>query len=108
MTEDLRARKLDTLLLQVDSASNTGADFRTRCTMIANPLVVVPVESLVASIAALEFVVVHVPGEGHASDHEVITAKNFGDSLDDVSIETANRGSDRNYRRHADDDSDKC
>jgi len=30
-----------------------------------------------------------VAGEGHAGDHEVITAEDFADSLDDVGVETA-------------------
>src|ERR1044071_1031812 len=107
MTEDLRTRKLDSVLLQIRAASNSRADFRTRSTMVANPLVVVPVESLVTAIAALELVVVHVPGEGHARDHEVITAQNFADSLDDVGVEAANRSADCNHRCYADDDSDQ-
>src|SRR6185369_10298962 len=75
--------------------------------MIADPLVVVPIEPLVASIASLEFLVVHVPGERHPGDHEVITAQNFADAFDNVRIETANRRPDRNHRRHADDNPDK-
>src|SRR6185436_14026632 len=107
MAEDLRARKLDSVLLQIRSASHSCADLRTRRTMIANPLVIVPIEALVTSIAALELVVVHVSGESHPSDHEVITAQNFADAFDNVCIETANRGPDRDHGRHADDDSDK-
>ena len=90
MTEDLSAGKLDSVLFQIRSASDYRPDLSTRGTMIANPLVVVPVEALVASIASLEFVVVHVPREGHAGNHEVITAQNFADSLDYVGIEAAN------------------
>ena len=57
--------------------------------MIAHPLVIVPVESLVASISSFKFFVVHVAGEGHAGDHEVVAAENFGDSFDDVGVEAA-------------------
>ncbi len=75
--------------------------------MIADPLVVVPVEPFVAAVSALKLFVVHVTRERHPRDHEVIVAENLAESFDDVSIEPADRRSHRNHRRHADDDADQ-
>ena len=57
--------------------------------MVADPLVVVPIDSFVAAVSSFKFFVVHVAGEGHARDHEVIAAEYFADSIDDVGVEAA-------------------
>ena len=58
--KNLRSRKLDTVLLEIRTAAYLRANFRAGSAMIANPLVVVPVKSLIASISALKLLVVHV------------------------------------------------
>ena len=65
--------------------------------MITYPFVIVPGDSFIAAIAALEFLVVHVAGEGHAGDHEVVVAEYLRNFFDDVGVETADR------RTHSDD-----
>src|SRR4029079_556173 len=75
--------------------------------MVANPFVIVPVQSFVAPISSFKLFVVHVAGEGHAGDHEVVTAQNFAVSVDDVGVETADRGADCYHRGDADDDAEQ-
>src|SRR5215213_5061107 len=106
-TEDLRADKLNAVLPQVRAGTHARTDFRAGRTMVADPLVVVPIKSLVASISSLKLVVVHVAGEGHAGDHEVVAAQDFSDFFDDVRVEAADGGSDCHDRGDADDDADQ-
>ena len=75
--------------------------------MIPDPFVVVPVQPLVTSIASLKLFVIHVAGKRHSGNHEVVVAQHFADSLDYVSIKTANRGADGNDRCDADNDADQ-
>src|SRR5262249_45144209 len=82
-----RAGKLDPVLLQVNAAARFGADFSARMAMITYPLVVVPVDSFVATVATLKFLVVHVTRESHARDHEVITAQHLRTLLYDIRID---------------------
>lgn len=87
--EDLRTWKLDSVLLQISAAAGARADLVARSAVIAHPLVIVPVEPLVAPVAPLKLLVVHVAGKCHASDHEVIAAEHFADSFDHVRVESA-------------------
>src|ERR1041385_829554 len=75
--------------------------------MVAHPFVIVPIETLVAAIAALELFVGHMALESHTRHHEVICAQQLLHFLGDVSVETADRCTHYHDRRDADDDANQ-
>src|SRR5262245_55198740 len=75
--KDQGSRKFDTILPQVCAIAGGCSYFTAGVAMIAHPLIVVPVEAFVAPVSPLILLVIHVSGEGHARNHEVITAKYF-------------------------------
>src|SRR5262249_37297424 len=91
------AGKLDTVLPQVGAITSGRSYLTTGAAMIAHPLIVVPVKTFVAPVSPLILFVIHISREGHARNHEVITAKYFGDSVNDVGVEAADRGADRHH-----------
>jgi len=50
------------------------------------PLIIIPIEPLVAAIHTLEFFIRHSAAESNARDHEVVTAKNLGHFFNDVGV----------------------
>src|ERR1051325_944934 len=107
VAKDLRARKLDSVLPQISAGADARAHVRARRAVIAHPLVIVPVEPFVAPVSSLKLFVVHLAGEGHAGDHEVIAAEYLADFVDYIGVETADGSSDRDHRGDADDDADE-
>src|SRR5215211_3197144 len=90
VTKDLRTRKFNSILFKIRAAAHAGAHFSTGGAMVAHPLVVVPIQSLIPSIASFKLFIVHVPGERHSRDHEMVAAEHLRDLVDDVGVETAN------------------
>ena len=106
-TENNRTRKLDGVLLEICLRADLDADFGTCSAVVAHPFVIVPVQTLVAAIAAFVIVIRHASLESHARNHEVVRAQQLRNFVSYISVQATDRRAHDNYGGDADDDSDQ-
>lgn len=75
--------------------------------MVANPLVVVPVDPLIPSIHFFEIFIGKPAAGSNARNHEVVAAKDLLNFFDHVRIQTADRRPHGHHRGNTDDNSDQ-
>ena len=75
--------------------------------MISHPLIIVPVEPLVAAVHSFELFVGEVTLKRDPGNHEMVRAQDLRDSFNHIGIQPADRRPNRHHRRHANDDANQ-